>query len=116
LRAPGRSHFAAGNAKVAGTLKGLQAMTPVIRVAGAQTGHSRTDARALTLERLLTLLEGGARGAERVVFPELAFTTFFPRWLVSEAMLESFFERSMPNAKVEALFDRAPVSTSAMPN
>ena len=84
-------------------------MARVIRVAGAQMGPiQRADPRALTLGRLLALLEeAAARGAELVVFPELAFTTFFPRWLVNEATLESFFERSMPNANVEALFDRA---------
>jgi predicted amidohydrolase len=54
------------------------------------------------------LLEGAAaRGAELVVFPELAFTTFFPRWLVSGAALEFYFEPSMPNANVQPLFDRA---------
>jgi len=84
-------------------------MARVIRVAGAQLGPiQRADPRALTQGRLLALLEeAAARGAELVVFPELAFTTFFPRWLISEATLDSFFERSMPNANVEALFDRA---------
>jgi predicted amidohydrolase len=81
----------------------------MIRVAGAQLGPiQRADPRALTQARLLALLEeAAARGAELVAFPELAFTTFFPRWLISEAALDSFFERSMPNANVEALFDRA---------
>ena len=84
-------------------------MARVIRVAGAQMGPiQRADRRALTLERLLALLEeAAARGAELVVFPELAFTTFFPRWLVSEATLAAFFERSMPNANVQPLFDGA---------
>ena len=84
-------------------------MARVIRVAGAQLGPiQRADPRTMTLGRLLALLEeAAARGAELVVFPELAFTTFFPRWLISEATLDFFFERSMPNADVAALFDRA---------
>ena len=67
-------------------------MARVIRVAGAQMGPiQRADPRALTLGRLLALLEeAAARGAELVVFPELAFTTFFPRWLINEATLEVF--------------------------
>ena len=90
-------------------LEGLQPMARVIRVAGAQMGPiQRADPRALTLRRLIALLEeAAARSAELIIFPELAFTTFFPRWLISEAMLDSFFERAMPNANVEALFNRA---------
>ena len=90
-------------------LEGLQPMARVIRVAGAQMGPiQRADPRALTLRRLIALLEeAAARRAELIVFPELAFTTFFPRWLISKAMLDSFFERAMPNANVEALFNRA---------
>lgn len=84
-------------------------MARVVRVAGAQTGPiHKTDSRASTLGRLVALLEQAAgRGAELVVFPELAFTTFFPRWLSSGAELDSYFERAMPNPNVQALFDRA---------
>jgi hypothetical protein len=32
------------------------------------------------------------------VFPELALTTFFPRWAIDDdALLEGFFETSMPS-------------------
>src|SRR5262245_38929744 len=84
-------------------------MARVIRVAGAQTGPiQRADARAATLARLGALLERGARqGAELVVFPELAFTSFFPRWLVGDEELDSYFERAMPNPASQPLFDRA---------
>jgi N-carbamoyl-D-amino-acid hydrolase len=68
----------------------------------------RADKRAQTLERLISLLEEAARaGAKLVVFPELALTTFFPRWLLNEAELAEFFETSMPNENVQPLFDRA---------
>jgi len=84
-------------------------MARVVRVAGAQTGPiQRADSRAATLGRLIALLErGAAQGAELVVFPELAFSTFFPRWLVSGGELDSYFERAMPNPNVQPLFDRA---------
>ena len=43
-----------------------------------------------------------------MVFPELALTTFFPRYWMSEAeATERFFEKSMPNPRVQPLFDEA---------
>lgn len=82
----------------------------ILRVAGAQMGPTqKADSRAHTLGRLIALLEQAAsRGARLVVFPELAFTTFFPRWWIEdEAELLSYYERSMPNPAVQPLFDRA---------
>jgi N-carbamoyl-D-amino-acid hydrolase len=82
----------------------------ILRVAGAQMGPTqKADGREVTLHRLITLLEGAAaQGAKLVVFPELAFTTFFPRWWIEdEAELLSYYERSMPNPAVQPLFDRA---------
>ena len=84
-------------------------MTRVIRVAGAQMGHTqKADSRERTLARMIRLLEGAAEdGAALVVFPELAFTTFFPRWLIEGEALDQYFERAMPNPTVQPLFDRA---------
>ncbi|RXG98229.1 N-carbamoyl-D-amino-acid hydrolase [Bradyrhizobium zhanjiangense] len=84
-------------------------LTRVLRAAAAQMGPTqRADARAHTLDRMLRLLEEAAgRGARLVVFPELAFTTFFPRWLLEGDGLDQYFERGMPNPAVQALFDRA---------
>ena len=68
----------------------------------------RSDTRVQTLQRMLGLLDdAAARGATLVVFPELAFTTFFPRWLIENAALDQYCERSMPNPDVQPLFDRA---------
>ena len=68
----------------------------------------KADSRDKTLGRMLALLEtAAARGATLVVFPELAFTTFFPRWLIEGEALDHYFERGMPNPAVQALFDRA---------
>ena len=84
-------------------------MSRVIRVAAAQMGpNQRADSRAVILARMVALLEGAAaRGAGLVVFPELPFTTFFPRWLLDGAELDGYFERAMPGPAVQPLFDRA---------
>ena len=59
--------------------------------------------------RLVALLErAAAQAVEFVVFPEMALTTFFPRWLIEPgAELDSFFEASMPGPSTQALFDAA---------
>ena len=85
-------------------------MSRIIRIAGAQMGPTqRADSRHHTLGRLIGLLEhAAAQRAQLVVFPELAFTTFFPRWLFDDPTeLEACFEHGLPNPNVQALFDRA---------
>jgi predicted amidohydrolase len=85
-------------------------MSRILRIAGAQMGGTqRADTRRHTLDRLIALLEQAAgEGAQLVVFPELAFTTFFPRWLYENTQeLDANFERGMPNPQVQPLFDRA---------
>ena len=68
----------------------------------------KADSREHTLGRMLALLEeAAAGGVTLVVFPELAFTTFFPRWLIEGDALDHYFERGMPNPAVQPLFDRA---------
>lgn len=85
-------------------------MTRKFIAAAAQLGPiARDEPRASAVARMQTLLtEAHRRGAELVVFPELALTTFFPRWLIEdEAELDSFYETEMPNAEVQPLFDTA---------
>jgi predicted amidohydrolase len=84
-------------------------MSRVLRVAAAQMGpNARVDSREAILARMLALLEASAaQGARLVVFPELAFTTFFPRWWMDEAELRPYYEQRMPNPAVQPLFDRA---------
>lgn len=84
-------------------------MPRIIRIAAAQMGpNQKSDSRATILARMLALLEDAAAGgATLVVFPELAFTTFFPRWLLDGPELDSYFEAGMPNPQVQKLFDRA---------
>jgi predicted amidohydrolase len=81
-----------------------------IRVAAAQMGAiQRADSRQAVVERMLALLEE-ARGTrcDLVVYPELALTTFFPRWdMTNEAEIDSWFEREMPGRTTRPLFERA---------
>ena len=43
-----------------------------------------------------------------MVFPELALTTFFPRWVIDDPEeLESYFETEMPNNETQPLFAAA---------
>src|SRR5690606_18653287 len=79
-------------------------------LAVAQMGAvSLVDTRAVVVKRLAEMMrEAASRGAALVVFPELALTTFFPRyWMTEEEAVERFFEKSMPNADVQPLFDLA---------
>jgi N-carbamoyl-D-amino-acid hydrolase len=85
-------------------------MTRPLTVAAAQLGPiARTETRQQVVARLLALLrEAAGRGCQFVVFPELALTTFFPRWLIDdEAELDSFYEGSMPGPAAQALFEAA---------
>lgn len=79
-------------------------------IALAQVGGIQPDeCRAAVVERLVGLLEEAAgRGAQFVVFPELALTTFFPRyWSEDLERVDAWFESAMPNRAVQPLFDRA---------
>ena len=80
-------------------------MARQIRVAAAQLGPIHlADDRASVVRRLVALLrEAHAMGAQLVVFPELALTTFFPRYWYDEiAEIDAWFEREMPNAATAA--------------
>ena len=82
----------------------------MLDVGAAQLGPiARDHTREEVVDRLLALLHDAAgRGCELVVFPELALTTFFPRWYFDDtAELDSFYEREMPNPTVQPLFDEA---------
>ena len=85
-------------------------MPRIVTVGGAQMGPiARMDSRADVVARMLALLDKAhARGCDLVVFPELALTTFFPRWwMESQNEIDSFFESEMPGPETQALFDRA---------
>jgi predicted amidohydrolase len=82
-----------------------------LRIAAAQLGPLHlSDTRTSATQRLVNLLrEANGMGAKFVVFPELAFTTFFPRyWYADLAEVDRrFFEATMPSAETQPLFDEA---------
>lgn len=84
-------------------------MSRIFRVAAAQMGPTqRSDTREGIIGRMIALLEGAARQkVQLAVFPELALTTFFPRWLMPQSEVDTFFESEMPNPSVQPLFDCA---------
>ena len=84
-------------------------MSRELVVAAAQLGPiARAETREEVVERLLVLLrDAAAQGAQLVVYPELALTTFFPRWDLDDDELLTFFEREMPGVATQPLFDEA---------
>jgi N-carbamoyl-D-amino-acid hydrolase len=81
-----------------------------LRAAVAQLGPIHlADSRASVVKRLIALLrEAHAGGAKFVVFPELALTTFFPRWwMTDQAEIDRFFESQMPGPETQPLFELA---------
>ena len=85
-------------------------MTRILKIAAAQLGPiHRADNRAQVVERLIAMLrEADGAGCRLVVFPELALTTFFPRyWVEDQAEIDAFFETTMPNPATQPLFDEA---------
>src|SRR5262252_8216918 len=85
-------------------------MSRIVTVGAAQLGPiQRTDSRPQVVKRLLDLLhQAKAHGCDLVVYPELALTTFFPRWWMEDQReIDAFFEREMPGTETRPLFDAA---------
>ncbi len=85
-------------------------MARVIRVGGAQMGPiQKADSRQVVVRRMLDLLEQAkADKCDLIVYPELALTTFFPRWYMTDPTeIDAWFEREMPNAATRPLFEQA---------
>jgi predicted amidohydrolase len=85
-------------------------MSRKLRAAVAQLGSIHlADSRDAVVRRLCALMrEAHGGGARFVVFPELALTTFFPRWwMTDQEEIDRWFERDMPNAATRPLFDLA---------
>ena len=85
-------------------------MSRVLRIAAAQLGPiARDETRSVVVPRLVALMhEAHSMGAEVVVFPELALTTFFPRWYFEDAAdIDAYFETAMPSPDTQPLFDTA---------
>jgi N-carbamoyl-D-amino-acid hydrolase len=85
-------------------------MTRHLTLAVCQTGPvPRAASRTETVGRLVHLLERAAsQGAQLAVFPELALTTFFPRWAIDdEREIAEFFETEMPGRETRPLYQAA---------
>jgi len=81
-----------------------------LTVAAAQLGPiARAETRAQVVERLIAHLREARRmGCDLVAFPELALTTFFPRWFMTDQKeIDAFFEAEMPGPATRPLFDEA---------
>ena len=61
-------------------------MSRIVTIGAAQLGPIQKEhTRESAVARLIDLLEQAAgAGCDLVVFPELALTTFFPRWFVDD--------------------------------
>lgn len=78
--------------------------------AAAQLGPiGRDEPRASVIARMTELLhQAKASGVSFVVFPEMALTTFFPRWhLTDPAEVAGYFEDAMPGPETQPMFDVA---------
>jgi predicted amidohydrolase len=85
-------------------------MARIVQAAAAQMGPiAKSETRKDTVRRLIAMMrQAKERGAELVVFTEMALTTFFPRWLIEdEAELDSYYEREMPGPETLPLFEEA---------
>jgi hypothetical protein len=85
-------------------------MTRTLTVAAGQLGPiARDDSRADVVDRLMALLRlAKSSGAQLLVFPELALTSFFPRWYIDDQdELDSWFETEMPGPATKPLFEEA---------
>ena len=83
-------------------------MPRILNVAGAQLGPiQKADTRQAVVERMIALMDK-VKGADLIVYPELALTTFFPRWYhENRTEADHWFEKNVPNAATQPLFDRA---------
>src|SRR3979411_582287 len=89
----------------------------ILNVAAAQMGPiQKAENREAVVQRMLALLaEARARGANLVVYPELALTTFFPRYYMEDqAEVDGWFEAEMPNAATLPLFEAAAEANIAL--
>jgi N-carbamoyl-D-amino-acid hydrolase len=85
-------------------------LSRTITVGAAQLGPiQRSDSRASVVSRMLELVDQAKHhGCNLMVFPELALTTFFPRWWMTDREeIDSFFETEMPSNEAKPLFEAA---------
>lgn len=89
-------------------LRGMTSRRTIL--AACQMGPlQRADGRAVAVARMVALLEKAARmGAETAVFPELALTTFFPRWYHEDLReADHWYETALPSDETAPLWAAA---------
>lgn len=89
----------------------------VLNVAAAQMGPiQKAESRETVVKRMLALLdEARSKRADLVIYPELALTTFFPRYYMEDqAEVDRWFEAQMPNAATRPLFEAAAKANIAL--
>jgi len=85
-------------------------MPRFITIGAAQLGPIQKEhSREQVVPRLIALMKQAATaGCDLVVFPELALTTFFPRWFVDDiTQTDHWYETEMPSQVTQPLFDEA---------
>lgn len=85
-------------------------MSRIVTVGAAQLGPiGRNETRSAVVKRMVELLrQAKAKSCGMVVFPELALTTFFPRWMMADqAEVDSYFETALPSNETAPLFEAA---------
>ena len=78
-------------------------MTRIVTVGAAQLGPiARRESRTSVVARLLALMrEAKAKGCTLLAYPELALTSFFPRWFMTEeAEIDAAYGRALANRSV----------------
>ena len=89
----------------------------LVNVAIGQLGAiQKAESRASVIDRMIALMDAAkAKGANFIVYPELALTTFFPRWYYKDiAEADIWFEPEIPGPATTALFARAKAHAMAM--
>jgi predicted amidohydrolase len=92
-------------------------MARIVTVAAAQLGPiQKAENRASVVARMIALMEEAkTKGANFIVYPEMALTTFFPRFYEEDrAKMDHWFEASMPGPDTQPLFDKAKALGMAM--
>jgi predicted amidohydrolase len=92
-------------------------MARIVTVAAAQLGPiQKAENRASVVARMIKLMEEAkTKGATFIVYPEMALTTFFPRFYEEDrAKMDHWFEAAMPGPDTQPLFDKAKALGMAM--
>jgi predicted amidohydrolase len=85
-------------------------MSRVVTVGAAQLGAiQKAESRTQVVDRMLALMaKAKDKKVDLIVFPELALTTFFPRWhMEDQSEIDTWFETTMPSSETKPLFEAA---------